>query len=216
MANLASPVIHPFRWASSGATAAVAAHRLLPLLKVRTIHAVLVTLLVVTQYWLELASSLSQQPRLLVETFVAMFERNVVYWIVGFAVFAIVQTGIAAGRMRTIALLSSSLLWSALWSVILEMLGSFLVVDLGLTTHAGLVADSYWTNTTYMLLAAWCYDSADRATRSTSARRQSELARTIASPLKMIWSGCSNTPIARAWAPAEPGCITIRDTSISS
>jgi LytS/YehU family sensor histidine kinase len=28
-----------------------------------------------------------------------------------------------------------------------------------------------------MLLAAWCYDSADRATRSTSARRQSELTR---------------------------------------
>ena len=172
--------MHSFGETRTGSKLGSATHDLLPLLKVRTVHALFVTVLIVAQYWFELASSLSDQPRLLIETFFRLFERNVAYWIIGFAIIAVVQTRIAAGRTRTIVLLSSMLVWSALWSLFWTVwapLSPFIVVELGLTTPTGFAMDGVWTTTTYLLFAAWYYESADRARRSTAALRQSELVR---------------------------------------
>lgn len=178
MANLASPMIRPFRWASNRPGAVAIAQRLPALLKVRTLHALLITLLVVTQYWFELASSLSDRPRLLAETFLALFERNVLYWLVAFAGIAVVQARIAPGRVRALVLVAGAVLWSEfVWPRIVELFDPFLVVELGLATQAGQAADGSWTAVTYLLLALWCYESADRAAHSMAARRQSELVR---------------------------------------
>src|ERR1700674_3009849 len=180
MASWAPPIMHSFGETRTGSKLGSATHDLLPLLKVRTVHALLVTVLIVAQYWFELASSLSDQPRLLIETFFRLFERNVAYWIIGFAIIAVVQTRIAAGRTRTIVLLSSMLVWSALWTLFWTVwapLSPFIVVELGLTTPTGFAMDGVWTTTTYLLFAAWYYESADRARRSTAALRQSELVR---------------------------------------
>jgi sensor histidine kinase YesM len=179
MASWAPPIMHFFGATRVGSNSGPATRELLPLLKVRMIHALLVTVLIVAQYWFELASSLSDQPHLLVETFFNLFERNVMYWIVGFAIIAVVQTRIAPGRTRTIVLLSSMLVWSALWSLwtVWAPLSPFIVIELGLSTPTGVAMDGRWTTTTYLLLAAWYYESADRARRSTAALRQSELVR---------------------------------------
>ena len=115
MASWAPPIMHFFGATRVGSNSGSATRELLPLLKVRMIHALLVTVLIVAQYWFELASSLSDQPRLLVETFIGLFEVNVMYWIIGFAIIAVVQTRIVAGRTRTVVLLSSVLAWSVLW-----------------------------------------------------------------------------------------------------
>jgi hypothetical protein len=172
--------MHSFGGTRPGSKPGSATHDLLPLLKVRTVHALLVTLLIVANYWFELASSLSDRPRLLIETFFGLFERNVGYWIIGFAIIGVVQTRIAAGRTRTMVLLSSMLVWAALWSLFWTVwapLSPFIVVELGLTTPSGFAMDGVWTTTTYLLLAAWYYESADRARRSTAALREGELVR---------------------------------------
>jgi hypothetical protein len=171
--------MHSFGETRTGSKLGSATHDLLPLLKVRTVHALFVTVLIVAQYWFELASSLSHQPRLLIETFFGLYERNVVYWIIGFAIIAVVQTRIAAGRIRTIVLLSSVLVWVILWDWWYSRgPGSpLIVVELGLTTPSGIAMHGLWTNTTYLLLAAWYYESADRARRSTVALRERELVR---------------------------------------
>jgi Histidine kinase len=171
--------MHSFGETRTGSKLGSAMHDLLPLLKVRTVHALFVTVLIVAQYWFELASSLSHQPRLLIETFFGLYERNVVYWIIGFAIIAVVQTRIAAGRIRTIVLLSSVLVWVILWDWWYSRgPGSpLIVVELGLTTPSGIAMHGLWTNTTYLLLAAWYYESADRARRSTVALRERELVR---------------------------------------
>jgi hypothetical protein len=156
--------------------ALAAAHDLLPLLKVRMLHAMLVTLLIVSQYWFELASSLSDRPRLLVDVFFGLFARNVWYWVVGFAIIAVVQTRIAPGRVRTMMLISSVLIWATLWRFLWTP-DSFLIVQLGLVSPAGVSWDGTWTTTTYLLLAVWYYESADRAARTTEVLRESELVR---------------------------------------
>jgi hypothetical protein len=151
---------------------------LLALLKVRTIHAVLVTLLVVAQYWLQLASSLWQQPRLLAELFFGMFAWNVGYYIVGFAIIAVVEARLAPGRARTITLICAILVWVLLWNLWSLLANShFIVVELGLVSSEGVIVSGLWANITYFLLAVWYYESIDRATRSTAALRESELAR---------------------------------------
>ena len=177
MAGTALPVMHTFGGVR-GSDAIAAAHDLLPLLKVRTLHAVLVTLLIAAQYWFELASSLSDRPRLLVDLFFGLFARNVWYWIVGFAMIAVVQTRIAPGRVRTVTLVSSVLIWAALWRLNLGTPAShFIVLELGLVSFAGYLTDGLWTTTTYILIAAWYYESADRATRTTAVLRENQLAR---------------------------------------
>src|SRR6266550_1492361 len=142
MSDFAAPIAPPFvpipiRW-----KARAEMHDLLPLLKVRTIHAVLVTVLVVLQYWFQLASSLSHQPRLLVEVFFGMFVWNVVNFIVSFAIIAVVQTRLAPGRARTVMLLSAILVWALIWTLWNVLAGShFIVVERGLVSLAGMKAN---------------------------------------------------------------------------
>ncbi len=176
---LAPPITHPLGWATGGSKPRATAHKLLPLLRVRTAHAVLVTVLVVVQYWFQLAAGLSDQPRLLVEIFFGMFAWDVGNFIVGFAIIAVVQTQLAPGRARTVTLVSAILLWALLWTLwnLLAADSHFIVVERGLATAAGSSMNGLWTTTTYLLLAAWYYESIDRATRSTAAMRESELAR---------------------------------------
>jgi sensor histidine kinase YesM len=174
MAGTSIPVMHTFG-RFRGLDFIAAAHDLLPLLKVRTIHALFVTLLIAAQYWFELASSLSTRPRLLADVFLGLFVQNVMYWIVGFAIIAVVQTQLAPGRARTMVLISSLLTWGALWT--LRTPESANIVQLGLVSPAGYVRDGVWTTTIYLLLAAWYYESADRAARTTAVMRESELMR---------------------------------------
>lgn len=157
---------------ASGATT----HDLLGLLKVRTIHAVLVALLIVLQYWLQLAAGLSYQPRLLLEVFLGMFESNVVNFIVGFAIIAVVQKRIGFGRTRSMVLILSVLVWVGLFHLWAAN-STYIVVDLGLVSKTGRIIDGIWTTMIYLLLAAWYYESADRAARSTAVLRESQLAR---------------------------------------
>jgi hypothetical protein len=154
-------------------------HDLLALLKVRTGHAVLVTLLVVVQYWLQLASSLSQQPRLLFEVFFGMFVWNVWEYIIGFAIIALIQTQFTPGRARSVSLVFAMLAWVLLWTLLNDWQGEsrFIVVELGLVSSAALRVHGLWTITTYLLLAVWYYESVDRAKRTRVALRDSELAR---------------------------------------
>jgi hypothetical protein len=179
MAHLAPPITHPFGWAPGTSKPRAAAHDLLRLLKVRATHAVLVTLLVDVQYWFQIASGLSQQPRLLVEVFFGMVARNLWFWIIGFAIIAVVQTKIGPGRTRTVVLLFCALIWSGVWELAAFWgpYRTYIVIELGLATLTSMAVQGMWTNVTYLLLAAWYYESADRARRSTAALRQSELVR---------------------------------------
>ncbi len=178
MSDFAAPIAPPFGPLPIRSKPRTEMHDLLPLLKVRTIHAVLVTLLVVLQYWFELASSLSHQPRLLVEVFFGMFVWNVGNFIVGFAIIAVVQTRLAPGRARTMMLLSVVLVWALIWTLWNVLADShFIVVERGLVSSAGTSVNGLWTTTTYLLLAAWYYESADRAKRTSATLRESELAR---------------------------------------
>lgn len=168
------------RWfgSSVGTQSGATTKGLLPLLKVRTVHAVFVTLLVVLQYWLQLAASLSHHPRVLLDVFLGMFLWNLCQFIIAFAIIAVVQTRLAPGRTRTITLLSAMLAWAVLWQLWNALWSShFIVVELGLVSSEGQIVAGFWTSTTYMLIAAWCYESADRATRTKAALRESELAR---------------------------------------
>ena len=178
MSDFAAPVAPPFGPIPIRSKPRAEMHDLLPLLKVRTIHALLVTLLVVLQYWLQLASSLSHQPRLLVEVFFGMFVWNVGNFIVSFAIIAVVQTRLAPGRARTMMLLSAILVWALIWFLWNALAGShFIVVERGLVSPTGTNVNGLWTTTTYLLLAAWYYESADRAKRTRAMLRESELAR---------------------------------------
>lgn len=180
MTQSAPSIARPFGGIARAVAVDNVAGGLLPLLRVRSVHAVLVTLLIVVQYSLQMAASLSDRPGLLAEVFLQMFARNVVYWIVGFAIIALVQTLLPPGRVRTIVLILSvlccGLIWAAFWQILVSG-STFIVVEIGLTTNAGLNADASWTNATYLLFAAWYYESADRARRSTATQRQSELQR---------------------------------------
>jgi hypothetical protein len=178
MSDFAAPIAPPFGPIPIGLKPRAEMHDLLPLLKVRTIHALLVTLLVVLQYWFQLASSLSHQPRLLIEVFFGMFVWNVGNFIVAFAIIAVVQTRLAPGRARTMVLLSAILVWVLIWTLWNVLAGShFVVVERGLVSSAGMNVNGLWTTTTYLLLAAWYYESADRAQRTRATLRESELAR---------------------------------------
>jgi hypothetical protein len=178
LSGFAPPTAAAFGPIAGKAKPRVEMHDLLALLKVRTIHAVVVTLLIVTQYWLQLASSLSQQPRLLVDVFLGMFAWDVGYYIVGFAIIAVLQARLAPGRARTVTLIGAILVWVLVWDLWGLLAGShFIVVKLGLVSRAGVRVSGFWTNSVYFLLAVWYYESVDRATRSTAILRESELAR---------------------------------------
>ena len=73
----------------------------------------------------------------------------------------------------------------------------FIVVERGITTAAGPGDERLWTMTTYLLLAAWYYESVDRATRST--RRCAE--RTCAATRNGGFSNCAWAAGRRASTP---------------
>jgi LytS/YehU family sensor histidine kinase len=71
-----------------------------------------------------------------------------------------------------------ALVWAGLWVLITGMgLGPFFVVEIGLVSSAAVIVHGIWTTTTYLLLAVWYYESADRAKRATAVFRESKLAR---------------------------------------
>jgi hypothetical protein len=178
MSSFAAPIAPSVGSILKRATPRVEMLKQVALLKVRTIHAVLITLLVTVQYWLQLAPGLSQPPRRLFDVLVGIFVWNVCQYIVAFAIIAVVQTRLAPGRTRTIILLCAMLAWVLLWQVWNVLWDShFIVVELGIVSSRGQIVQGYWTETTYLLIAAWCYESADRATRTKAVLRESELAR---------------------------------------
>jgi LytS/YehU family sensor histidine kinase len=73
-------------------------------------------------------------------------------------------------------LITSLVVWEGLWNL-WDANSRFIVVELGLVTQTGSTVSGLWTNTIYMLLAAWYYESADRARRSTAVLREGELGR---------------------------------------
>ena len=108
------------RW-SGGSGATLESHmamgRILRLLKVRMIHALLVTLLVVLQYWFQLAAGFSDQPRILGELFVGLFTHNVMNYMIGFAIITVVQQVMAPGGKRIAVQVASMLAWVFLIAV---------------------------------------------------------------------------------------------------
>ena len=117
--------------------------RFLRLLKVRMIHALLVTLLVVLQYWFQLAAGFSDQPRMLGELFVGLFTHNVMNYMVAFAIIALVQQVLAPGGERIAVLVASLVAWVFLIteSTVSELWTPFIVVELGLVTSLGVAVD---------------------------------------------------------------------------
>jgi hypothetical protein len=91
-----------------------------------------------------------------------MFVWNVWAYITGFAVIAIVQTQFTPGRARSVTLVFAVLVWVLLWTLLNDWRGEsrFIVVELGLISSAALRAHGLWTFVTYLLLAAWYYESA--------------------------------------------------------
>ncbi len=148
------------------------------LLKARAIHAVLVTLLVSVQYELQLAPALTQDAHPF-ELFADMFFWNGAFFVPAFMCIAIVQLGIPPGGARFAILTAGALALVGLWAQWFATIGyaHSMVVEYGLTTARGQLFDGLWTNPTYLLLTAWCYESADRARRSTSVLRENEIAR---------------------------------------
>jgi sensor histidine kinase YesM len=139
----------------------------------------LVALLVVVQYELQLAPALAQNPRVLLEVFASMYFWNAAVILVAFLLIAIVQLAVPPGHTRfailTVGVLAFVSLW-AQWFAVVESAHT-IVVEYGLTTARGQLFDGIWTNTTYLLLAVWCYEIADRARRSTAVLRENEIAR---------------------------------------
>src|SRR5437660_6132503 len=117
MSGFAVPIARAFGPISIRSKPHVEMHKLLALLKVRTIHAVLVTLLVALLYSFQFASSLSQQPGLLVEVFFGMFVWNVASFIVAFAIIAVVPTRFAPKRARTMTVICAILVWVLVWKL---------------------------------------------------------------------------------------------------
>ena len=178
MAHLATPITPPLGWAPRRSKPRATANGLLPLLKVRVIHAVLVALLVDLERLFQMTSGLSDRPRLLVEVFFGMIVRNVWFWIIGFVIIAVVQVKIEPGRTRRGVLLLCVLVLISVGHVLDYFWHStYIVVELGLATFASMVMQGLWTNTTYLLLAVWYYESTDRAQRSTATQRRTELVR---------------------------------------
>jgi len=163
--------------AARSADATAATKNLWPLLKVRIVHATFVGLLVVLQYTLQLAASLSYSLHPLVEIFAGMIVHNLPIYIVGFSIIAIFQVQFAPGRRRTILLIAALLVWIGCWCAASAQNSQFIIVRLGLVSPANVALSGLWTGTTYLMLAVWYYESADRARRSTAVLRASELAR---------------------------------------
>ena len=177
MTNPALSMRRPVGWASSGERPRPRPPGLLPLLKVRAIHGVVVALLIATQYWLQMAPGLIERPRLLIDLFVGLVGHIVGFWILAFAVIAVVQVKIQPGRARTVGLALFALVWSVLYEAIRGEAETYIVIALGFATPESMAMQGLWADATYLLLAVWYYESADRTSRSIAGLRESELAR---------------------------------------
>src|SRR5258708_20405546 len=109
VADLVAPIAAGFGPAAVRSKPRVEIRDLLPLLKLRAIHAMLLTLLVVAQYWFQLASSIGQHPRVWFEAFIGMYAWNAGYYIAAFLIIAVVQARLSPGPARTVTLLCAGL-----------------------------------------------------------------------------------------------------------
>jgi hypothetical protein len=150
-----------------------------PLLKARAIHAALVAILVAVQYELELAPALARDARVVLRVFADMWFWNAAFFVPVFIFIALVQLWMPPGRTRIAILSAGVLAFVGLWALWFATIGyaHSVVVEYRLTTARGQLFDGMWTNPTYLLLTTWCYESADRARRSTAVLRENEIAR---------------------------------------
>jgi hypothetical protein len=178
MLELAPSIRRPFGWPVGREKPRAAKHQLLPLIKVRALHGVVVALLIAVQYWLQMAPGLIDQPRLMVDLFVALFAGMVLFWVIAFPIIAVVQVNIDPGPARIAVLVLCAFAWSAAHVLLQDAIDpTSTVIELGLATPAGRFTQTLWMHTTYFLLAVWYYESMDRTRRSMVALRESELTR---------------------------------------
>jgi hypothetical protein len=150
------------------------------LLKVRAVHALVIASLIAAHYFFLLLPSVSDKPDVVAGLhFVAM--RNALLFSAGtIALITLLQATIAPGRIRWILLLSSMAIWAVTSSLFSFFgpwqSGQYFFNNFSLQPVEALWHLS-WTLTTYGVLAAWYYESADTATRMTATLRQSELER---------------------------------------
>jgi hypothetical protein len=149
---------------------------LVPLLKVRATHGVVVAFLFALQIWLQMVPGFIEQPGVLAELLVAMLVRGW-YWILGFELIAVVQAKIEPGRIRIIVLVLCVAIVTALYEAMIWADTHYIVIELGLLTMESFAIQGPWMVATYLLLAVWYYESADHTRRSIAALRETELAR---------------------------------------
>jgi hypothetical protein len=117
---------------------------------------------------------------MLAETTLRTFSVTCTFCIVGFCAIAMVQARVAPGIARNVMLLAAILTWNSLWTAAAFLGPSEMYVaqEIGIASlsHANAV-DHFWSGTTYLLVAAWYYESSERTARATAALGESELAR---------------------------------------
>jgi hypothetical protein len=151
-----------------------AASGLRSLVRVRAIHALLFTLLVSANYFFRLLPFFDDA----LDLFVSLFTIQTPSFFGGFLLIGLVQSKILPGRARAFVLFCTVLVWSvacATWVAWGPHERS--TVSAQLVTPSALFLDQVWTMLIYFSLAAWAYESADRAARATAALREAELAR---------------------------------------
>jgi hypothetical protein len=146
------------------------------LLARRAIHGMLFTAVWSVQGWLPLFTSVPHS--LLAEALVRTTAWNGIYWIIGFCLIALVQARIAPGMWRAVALLAATAGWSCVLAVLTYWGPSeaLVSVQIGLVSPGAAALDRIW-RTTYLFIAAWYYESAERAARAAAALAKGELAR---------------------------------------
>ena len=155
-------------------------HDVRSLLKVRAVHALFIALVITAQYFFLLLPRMSDKPDLLGGMLLVGVGDAFLFSTGTLALITLLQATIAPGYVRWLVLLSSVAIWavaSVLWSTFGPWRSGQFWLDHFSLTPVGVAWHLSWTCTTYGLLAAWYYESADRAARTTAALRQSELAR---------------------------------------
>jgi hypothetical protein len=150
------------------------------LLKVRAVHALVIALLLTAHDFFLLLPSVSHKAGFIAELLFLQFRSSLLFFAGALGLITLVQATIAPGRVRWLVLLPSMAIW-AVASVLFTTFGpgqsGQFLFDHFSFRPVSLLWPMSWTQTTYGLLAAWYYESADTAARMTAALRQSELAR---------------------------------------
>jgi hypothetical protein len=155
-------------------------HDVRSLLKVRAVHAFVIALLITAHYFFLLLPRVSDKPDVLAGMLFVGVGDAFLFSMGTLALITLLQATIAPGRVRWLVLLSSVAIWavaSVLWSTFGPWQSGQFWFDYFSLKPVGVAWHLSWTLTTYGLLAAWYYESADSAARMTAALRQSELAR---------------------------------------